>query len=45
MPEAVVSVEPAIDGHGAVAFGNVIGPNIANLGLILGLSTLERPAR
>jgi cation:H+ antiporter len=45
MPEAVVSVEAAIDGHGAVALGNVIGSNIANLGLILGLSTLVRPAR
>lgn len=45
MPEAVVSVEAAIDGHGAVALGNVIGSNIANLGLILGLSMLVRPAR
>lgn len=45
MPEAVVSVEAALAGHGAVALGNVIGSNIANLGLILGLSALVRPAR
>lgn len=45
MPEAVVSVEAAMAGHGAVALGNVIGSNIANLGLVLGLAALVRPAR
>jgi cation:H+ antiporter len=44
-PEVIVSVQAASKGHGEVALGNVIGSNIANIGLILGLSTLLRPAR
>lgn len=44
-PEVVVGVQAATDGHGDVALGNVIGSNIVNLGLILGVSTLVRPAR
>lgn len=43
-PEIVVSVEAAAAGRGAVALGNVVGSNIANLGLILGVSTILRPA-
>lgn len=31
-------------GHGDVAFGNVVGSNIANVGLILGVAALVRPA-
>lgn len=42
-PEFVVSLRAAIDGLGAVALGNVIGSNICNIGLILGISTLIRP--
>jgi cation:H+ antiporter len=44
-PEVIVSIQAATGGHGDVALGNVIGSNIANLGLILGLSVLIRPAR
>jgi cation:H+ antiporter len=44
-PELVVGVQAARAGHGEVAIGNVIGSNIANFGLILGASTLVRPAR
>jgi cation:H+ antiporter len=44
-PEIIVSVEAALAGHGAVALGNVLGSNIANLGLVLGISVLVRPAR
>jgi cation:H+ antiporter len=44
-PEVIVSIQAAAGGHGDVALGNVIGSNIANLGLILGLSVLIRPAR
>lgn len=44
-PEIVVGVEAAADGHGGVALGNVIGSNIANIGLILGISVLIRPAK
>lgn len=41
-PEAVVGVQAAWTGHGQVAIGNVVGSNIANLGLILGLSAAIR---
>ena len=44
-PEVVVGVQAALMGHGAVTLGNVIGSNIANIGLILGLAALVRPAR
>lgn len=44
-PEVIVGVQAARAGHGDVALGNVLGSNIANLGLILGFSTLVRPAR
>lgn len=35
-PELIVSLQAAIDGHADIALGNVIGSNIANIGLILG---------
>jgi cation:H+ antiporter len=44
-PEVIVGIQAAAGGHGDVALGNVIGSNIANLGLILGLTALIRPAR
>jgi len=44
-PEVIVGVQAAFGGHGDVALGNVIGSNIANLGLILAISVLVRPAR
>lgn len=37
MPELMVSVTSAIDGHSDIALGNVIGSNMANILLILGL--------
>lgn len=40
MPELVVNVISAIKHNGGIAFGNVIGSNIANILLILGVSTL-----
>ena len=45
MPEVIVGVQAAFAGHGDVAVGNVIGSNIANVGLILGIAALVRPAR
>ncbi len=39
----IVGVQAARAGHGDVAIGNVLGSNIANLGLILGIATLVRP--
>ena len=40
MPELFVSITSALDGHADMAIGNVIGSNIANLFLILGLSAV-----
>lgn len=44
-PEVIVGVEAAVAGYGEVALGNVIGSNVANVGLILGIAALVRPAR
>jgi cation:H+ antiporter len=44
-PEAVVSFVAAGTGYGGIAIGNVVGSNIANIGLILGLVTLIHPMR
>lgn len=44
-PEVIVGIEAARTNHGAVALGNVLGSNIANIGLILGVAALIRPAR
>lgn len=42
MPELFVSITSAIDGYPDMAMGNIIGSNIANLLLILGLSSVIR---
>jgi cation:H+ antiporter len=42
-PELVVSVSAAIEGSSDIAVGNVVGSNIANIGLILGLCGLILP--
>jgi cation:H+ antiporter len=42
-PELTVSVAAALEGRGVLALGNAIGSNIANLGLILGLTALISP--
>lgn len=44
-PELVVGMQAARTGHGPVALGNVIGSNVANVGLILALAVLVRPAQ
>lgn len=43
MPELVVSLVSAVDGKSALALGNVMGSNIANLGVILGLTAIISP--
>lgn len=43
MPELMVSITSAIGNHADVALGNVIGSNICNLLLILGLSSIIKP--
>ena len=39
-PEAAVSIKAAINGHSAVSIGNILGSNIANIGLAIGLALL-----
>ena len=42
-PELAVSINASLKGHGDVALGNVVGSNICNIALILGLSALIAP--
>ena len=42
-PELVVSVMGAIEGETDIAFGNIAGSNLANLGLVLGTAALISP--
>lgn len=43
VPEMLVSVNAARQGASVLALGNVIGSNIANIGLILGLAAIISP--
>lgn len=43
LPELVTSVQAALDGAPGIAMGNVIGSNIANILLILGITALIYP--
>ena len=43
MPELFVSITSALEGHSDMAIGNVIGSNLSNLLLILGLSAMIKP--
>ena len=42
-PELVVSVQAALAGAGGIAVGNVVGSNVANVGLVLAAAVLLRP--
>ncbi|HSW54338.1 MAG TPA: calcium/sodium antiporter [Ignavibacteriaceae bacterium] len=42
-PELVVSMKAAIIGNSSISLGNVVGSNIANIALILGVAALIRP--
>ncbi len=44
-PELAVNLAGSLSGRGDVSFGNVVGSNLANLGLILGVAALVRPLR
>jgi len=44
-PEAAVSIIAALKGANAIALGNIIGSNIANIGLILGIAAMIRPLK
>ena len=39
-PELIVSIKAALDGSPDLALGNVVGSNIANLGLVLGVTVI-----
>lgn len=42
-PELIVSINAALDGFPDLALGNVVGSNIANLGLVLAITILLGP--
>ena len=42
-PELVVSIQAALTNSGDIAVGNVVGSNICNVALILGLCALLKP--
>ena len=44
-PELLVSVVAAAKGSAGVSLGNILGSNVANLGLVLGASALVSPLR
>lgn len=43
MPEFVVNFVAALDGQDSLALGNIVGSNICNIALILGMSALVLP--
>ena len=43
MPELLVSIKASMNGQGAISIGNVLGSNMFNFGLILGLSAIIYP--
>lgn len=44
-PELVVSLQAALKGNSDISLGNIIGSNIGNIGLILGISALIMPLK
>lgn len=42
-PELLVSLQAALDGSPDIALGNVIGSNMANIGLVLGITAFISP--
>ena len=42
-PELMVSLQAAFDNAAGISIGNVIGSNIANIGLVLGLTVFIKP--
>lgn len=42
-PELLVSLDAALDGYTDISFGNIVGSNIANIALILGLTAIIFP--
>jgi cation:H+ antiporter len=44
-PELVVSLVSAMGGNSDLAMGNVMGSNLANIGLVLGVSAIVKPLK
>ncbi|MDF9799909.1 cation:H+ antiporter [Catalinimonas alkaloidigena] len=44
-PELIVSIQAALQGNGGISIGNVVGSNIFNIGVILGVSALCYPIK
>ena len=42
-PELLVSLKAALEGHPEISIGNVVGSNIANIALVLGITTIILP--
>ncbi|MBT5230498.1 MAG: calcium/sodium antiporter [Methylococcales bacterium] len=42
-PEIIVSLNASLEGNPAIAIGNALGSNIANIGLVLGATALVMP--
>lgn len=42
-PEIIVSINAALEGSGNLAVGNALGSNLANIGLVLGITALIAP--
>lgn len=42
-PELLVSLQAALNGYSDMSLGNVIGSNIANIGLVLGITAMISP--
>lgn len=45
MPELVVSLKAALSGNSSITLGNIVGSNIANIALIIGVAALVRPLK
>jgi len=45
LPELLVSLQAALDGFSDISVGNVVGSNIANLGLVLGITAMIMPIK
>ncbi len=43
LPELIVSIFASLKAESGLVFGNVIGSNIANIGLILGIASIMKP--
>ena len=43
LPELIVSIEAILQNESGIVVGNVVGSNIANIGLVLGITVMMKP--